>query len=299
VFAYFGHHKCASQWIAGILWRIAGETGLKTFGVYDRLTPAAAGPLRQAAPRAVPFPREQLRERVDATEAQLVGCVTADRFQAEILRPTRAFHVIRDPRDIVVSAYFSHRNSHPIHELPMLEEHRKVLTELSFDDGLLLEMEFSTVELEQIGDWDYTQESILELKMEDVTRYPYDAFLHIFAHLGLLTDDEPVVAVEQVKAWTARLGNRLSRRRALARLRHLIPATGEIVLGAVYEHRFETKAMGRTRGVEDQSHHYRKGVAGDWVNHFKPQHARAFDERFGDLLIRLGYETGSDWLERV
>ena len=76
-------------------------------------------------------------------------------------------------------------------------------------------------------------------------------------------------------------------------------ATGEIVLGAAYAQRFEARTMGRERGVEDVTSHFRKGMAGDWINHFTREHTEAFHAHFGDLLIRLGYEESSDWMARV
>lgn len=297
--AYFGHHKCASRWISEILWRVAGEAGLNTFGVYDADTPFRAGVLQQTAPHAVPFDRAQLRQRVDAARAHLVGCLTADRLQAEILRPSRAFHVIRDPRDIIVSAYFSHRNSHTTDGFPHIQAHRDALTGTSLEQGLLLEIDFSQTLLHQLGDWDYAQPSILELKMEELTLDPYGGFLRIFRHLGLLSDVDPAVANEQLKVWLARLRNRLARRRWLGGLRRRMPATGEMVLGAVYAQRFEAKSGGRERGTEDRTSHYRKGISGDWANYFTRRHAEAFDTLFGELLVRLGYEDGSEWIERV
>jgi hypothetical protein len=240
-----------------------------------------------------------LRERVDAARADFVACLTADRLQAAILRPTRAFHVIRDPRDLIVSGYFSHRNTHPTEAFPDIQAHREALQVVSLEDGLAREMVFAQTLLGQIGDWDYAQPSVLELKMEDLTRRPYDGFLDIFSHLGLLADTEPSLARQQIGAWTARLSNRLARRHTFAALRRRIPATGEMVLGAVYARRFETKAGGRQPGTEDRGSHYRKGIAGDWVNYFNRRHAEVFDDLFGDLLVRLGYEESSSWVARV
>lgn len=40
---------------------------------------------------------------------------------------------------------------------------------------------------------------------------------------------------------------------------------------------------------------YRKGVTGDWRNHFSPEHIDAFKEVAGDLLIQLGYEQDLRW----
>jgi hypothetical protein len=117
--------------------------------------------------------------------------------------------------------------------------------------------------------------------------------------LGLLAADEPVVAAQQLRVWLTRLLNRLSMRRFLGGLRRHIPATGEMVLGEVYAQRFEAQTMGRERGVENVASHYRKGVAGDWANHFTRVHAEAFAAHFDDLLIRLGYEESSQWLDAV
>jgi lipopolysaccharide transport system ATP-binding protein len=60
-------------------------------------------------------------------------------------------------------------------------------------------------------------------------------------------------------------------------------------------HAFEHRAGGRTRGQEDVRHHYRKGVAGDWRNYFTSRVTAEFKARYGDLLIRLGYESSLDW----
>jgi hypothetical protein len=52
---------------------------------------------------------------------------------------------------------------------------------------------------------------------------------------------------------------------------------------------------GRDRGQEDRKRFYRKGVAGDWKNHFTEEDKRAFKALAGDMLIRLGYERDLSW----
>lgn len=52
---------------------------------------------------------------------------------------------------------------------------------------------------------------------------------------------------------------------------------------------------GRQRGQENRRRFYRKGIAGDWKNHFTPEHSRVFKELAGDMLIRLGYEEDMAW----
>jgi hypothetical protein len=53
---------------------------------------------------------------------------------------------------------------------------------------------------------------------------------------------------------------------------------------------FERLSRGRKRGEEDPSSFFRKGVAGDWKHAFTGTEKRdAFDREAGELLLRLGY----------
>ena len=45
----------------------------------------------------------------------------------------------------------------------------------------------------------------------------------------------------------------------------------------------------RKSGEEDTSHHYRKGVAGDWENYFDEEISAAFNRVYGDVCTALGY----------
>jgi lipopolysaccharide transport system ATP-binding protein len=62
----------------------------------------------------------------------------------------------------------------------------------------------------------------------------------------------------------------------------------------VDDHRFEKKA-GRRPGEEDVTSHHRKGVSGDWANHFTDRVKAEFKERFGKTLIDAGYEKDLAW----
>lgn len=52
---------------------------------------------------------------------------------------------------------------------------------------------------------------------------------------------------------------------------------------------------GRKPGQENRTSHFRKGISGDWKNHFKPIHVERFKAVAGQQLIDLGYETDFDW----
>jgi hypothetical protein len=68
-----------------------------------------------------------------------------------------------------------------------------------------------------------------------------------------------------------------------------------LVDGCVSAASFEKLSRGRERGQEDPSSFYRKGIAGDWKNHFTEEDRRIFKEEAGELLIRLGYEEDLNW----
>ena len=283
------------MWILGILRELTWQTGLELQRFWNPLMPMAHAPL--ACPGRKDLEGERLIAYLQDKEIDFAVFLNTAARHVEALQsiPFRGFHVIRDPRDIIVSAYFSHRNSHPTEGLPHLAEHRRRLQEVSKEEGLLLEMDFSAQELRDMGEWSYGHPDILEVKMEELTARPYEGFLQIFEFLGLLDEASSYPARRRVALFVREMLNRASfRYRRLSWLRRPMPVTGELLLGRVWDHRFEKKAR-RRRGEEDPRSHYRKGQPGDWRNHFTEEHVAAFKEKFGDLVVRLGYETDNSW----
>jgi hypothetical protein len=72
-------------------------------------------------------------------------------------------------------------------------------------------------------------------------------------------------------------------------------ATDETVKRCVEAASFEKLTRGRDRGEEDPTSFFRKGVAGDWKTVFTEWDRRVFREEAGDQLIKLGYETDLNW----
>lgn len=58
------------------------------------------------------------------------------------------------------------------------------------------------------------------------------------------------------------------------------------------------RQTGRAPGQENRSSFIRKGVAGDWVNHFSREACEVFADLAGDALIALGYEADRTWVDR-
>jgi hypothetical protein len=312
--AFFGHHKCATQWIKAILADICVTTHLRMFEVS----------------RVKEWDFADLRALVHCFQPDVLVYSNAEIGQVRLLPPLRGFHVIRDPRDLIVSAYFSHLHSHSLATWPGLGEHRRRLQAADTSDGLLLEMEFSRRVLDDIAGWDYAQPNVLELRMEDMIASPVEHFVTIAEHLGL-THLPPSSYRERLGSLVGIIFGRAQRmaRRQMRRWRRPPTPEGdapdiarvhgpdpyrfypldvawkhglryhslaiEDVPAIVDRHRFSRKAGGRERGVEDAHNHYRKGVAGDWRNHFEPVHVEYFKRNYNDLLLRLGYETDPRW----
>jgi len=64
------------------------------------------------------------------------------------------------------------------------------------------------------------------------------------------------------------------------------------------EFSFERQA-GRRAGEEDKGSFLRKGVVGDWRNHFSREARETFDRYAGQELILLGYERDRRWIAEV
>jgi hypothetical protein len=63
----------------------------------------------------------------------------------------------------------------------------------------------------------------------------------------------------------------------------------------VEQYSFERLSGGRSRGQESEDSFFRKGVAGDWKNHFTPKLRELYRELLGDFLIEFGYEQDQSW----
>lgn len=278
--AYFGHHKAASSAIVSILTIICAEMGLKR-GSYNN-------------PKMFNY---DLKNTIVKDNIDFLLYRSVDYNYVKDLDNFKGFHVIRDPRDIVVSAYFSHLHSHPITKhWPQLVPHREKLQKVSKDEGLFLEMKFRQVPFEKMYNWNYSLPNVLELKMENLFQNSQNQFTKIFDFLGILNNSSKNLPIK-LNPQIIRTINRTN-----IKTKGLMPIkiksnqiTSERLLQILEENSFSKKSQGRSQGQENVKSHYRKGVAGDWKNHLKPEHIVYFKDNYNDLLLKLGYESNPDW----
>jgi hypothetical protein len=232
---------------------------------------------------------------VKRENVEFLAYTNAEIEEMRRLPPRPGVHVVRDPRDVLVSGYFSHKNSHPTERWPELEEHRKTLLTLPKEKGLLKEIEFSRPFLEAMRSWDYDQDHILELKMEVLTRNPDRQFRRLLDHLGIYKRqiEEQAQLLGKARQYTNRVVYKLHHELPLSLPRQLTKEKiiHPDVLDAIIEsHRFEKLTKGRSKGEADPDSHLRKGEAGDWKNHFTGRVMRAFENEYEGIVEKLGYE---------
>jgi hypothetical protein len=290
--AYFGHHKCASSFIIAVMRSVSNSLGLRMQVEFlsSRLPLGYEMQPGQAARIAEAY-------RLLAGGRYDVVCHgNADQAVIEaVSKPgkMRGFHVIRDPRDLVVSGYFWHQSGSKTLSQPpnpwRADRMNRLRQAETVEDGLLLEIEFSACYLEALAGWDYQQQNVLEMKYEQMILDPFSFFSAALEYVGLRIIDRP-----GKMGYFLRL-NRIAYQhlhRSMIRL-HILP--GPTLQQILADHAFERKAGGRQRGEALSDHKYRKGIAGDWRNHFTPRVTSVFKERYAPLLVKLGYEHDERW----
>lgn len=229
------HWKAGSQWVRSMLKLAAPGRFVEPSPYPDR--PLDGPPVGGAIYSPVYSPHSQFRSAVPAAPSH------------------RAFVVIRDPRDTLVSWYFSLMYSHHAGH-PTVLESRQELHGLSKRDGLLLmigKQIRGVIDIQR----EWLAAGVPVFRYEDLWADPHGQFARIFDACGL---DVCVL-----------------RRRYL-----------------VHRQSFALRTFWRL-GRPNPKSHFRQGTPGDWRNHFCPGLKRHFKSAYGDMLVRAGYERDDRW----
>lgn len=255
ILGYFGHHKCASNWLSRhIVKSVADKINLK----YEHY----------GNPRAF---NHELKNTLAHKGIEFFAYTNANiDYIKDIIADIKGFHVIRDPRDICVSAYFSHLHSHPVKGKysDNIREMRQRLNSLSMKEGLFIEMDFLESIFSHLDKWNYSLSNILEIKFENLIQAANQTILAIFEFLNLISEDP----------------EKEEKKISFLELHKIIDSK-----------RFENMTAGRNPGEENVKSHFRKGISGDWQNFFNKKHKEYFKLKYNNLLLKLKYEKDKNW----
>lgn len=219
----------------------------------------------------IPFPQHNLLPMACA-------CVLHNHWRYDP-RLRRVFYLYRDGRDVMVSLYFHRaREVRAARERGERHPHDRRYERL-FGRG-----------------WDPDDvRAHLPRFIEHEARHPVGTRATWSEHVGEWAFDRPhVVTLSYEEMLADTVG-------ALARV--LPVHTGQPVdperLRASVEKFSFRRQTGRKAGQEDRASFKRKGIAGDWKNHFTREAAQVFDHHFGDMLVRLGYVPDRRWVDDV
>lgn len=237
---YISHHKCATQYARSVISDACRDERVPC----NKYTSAASLRLNK-----VVFLLDFSPEFLDVQR----------------LSEARGVHCIRDPRDILVSMYFSHRDSHTAERGSQIYVDRHILRRISPEAGflyLLEESDFWKRVVSALSTWNYADARFYETSYERLISSPTEEWTSILSYLGLSVNEE--------------------------RLTELLD-----------EHSFEMLQKSFARRAENfdwaQGNHYRSGKAGGWREHIVGAIKERFQAEYGSLLVQLGYEKGDDW----
>jgi len=248
-------HKSASQWVRSLLsdkkitYRYCG---MSPFNHYEEWLDGAKGdprPMRERYFHDFPFPKNTI-----ATPIYLnYECF------ASIPKPSswRAFFVLRDPRDIVVSWYFYHKHGNHV-PTDLGDKIEEKLNRIAKIGGLRFSIDY----LQRFGLFDM-QRSWANAESESNR-------IKIFRYEDLTGPHQAKYVMD-----------------LFDHCRIPIPETE--VKDLLAKHAFE-KSTGRSQGEEDRSSHYRKGKTGDWKSHFDEETERHFSAVTRKISKDLGYK---------
>lgn len=240
------HHKTGTVWMSSVFRAICRTLDIRFYHLEGEELPLS----NQIGPPAVLFSGHPAR---------------LNRAPWLIENPEhRMFHLIRDPRDVIISAMQYHRKAKEIWlHVPQQQfsgaTYQQHLNSLPDDSArLLFEMDHSAGKIiRSMHRWNYGRRSSIECKYEQlVADKAMRLFSRIISHLGFETHE----------------------------------------FGICWRHFWRHSLFGRKSTA---SEHINSGEARQWSRVFTQELGQEFLRRFGDVLIALGYEFDNSWLTEL
>jgi hypothetical protein len=179
--------------------------------------------------------------------------------------------VIRDGRDIMVSAYYHFLFENDRNSSKTISKSRQRLPFENYDDIKSNMPRFIEYMFTSFTDkWSHFSWDAC------IRSFYSDTNVHIIKYEDLLIN-----AVHEIE-------------KALSFLDYSV-ADGIDINKVVSKFSFENQTK-RKSGQEDKKSFLRKGISGDWINHFSKESRQVFNHYAGKELILAGYESDNNWV---
>lgn len=180
-----------------------------------------------------------------------------------LIVPYKASHMVRDPRDILVSGYNYHLKTTEEWCIKPLKKYNGLsyqehLKSLPISEGISTELNrMKGTLMKNMLAWDYSNQHILELRFEDLIADFDGTMEKIFSHYGFAGKELEELVVMAAKHDINRMSD---------------------------------------EQLQNNKHITNKERKKDtWRDTLNDQHIATMKQRYGDLLIRLGYEKDLNW----
>lgn len=206
----------------------------------------------------VPYPRNRLPM---LSESIIHGCFL------KVSKNNTPIVLVRDGRDVMVSFYY---HLMMFNSLKSSQHVKKVRSTLNFNDIYDIESNLPKF-----------MELIFEKKI--YPRFSWSEFIETW----LSNDTVFTTSYENLQKDAANEVVKIIRYLSIER-------NIEEVEAAVHKYKFEN-VTNRDPGEEDVDSFVRKGIVGDWKNHFNKESKSVFNANSGNALVLAGYEEDSSW----
>lgn len=231
----FTHHKCASKWLVSVLTACSAAFDKPLFKTH----------LSRSSP-----PQGRNFDISLVVNSDYDTCIESyGPWLTPGSRP--ALHVIRNPLDIVVSAYYSHLSAHSLVDWPQLAHQRDILLSLDKTSGMLATWVFlergdfhagAIGPLSALRRWNFDDPRIKTVRMEDLVGDVEFARSELWSLLG----EDPAEILSQFT--------------------------------------FDKLSGGRPAGVVDNENHYRSGLPHQWMHEMDRSLARAICQSYKHII---------------
>lgn len=241
-----GYPRSGNTWVT----RLIGDILDSPVGGYKNANPICTEGMERPGKYYV----MQLHALPDVRDRDSEAIVGARTININGLRGEKIIHVVRDPRDVAVSAMY-------YWDLPNIKTSVSAMANGAHPFG-------------GSGPWDKYVDSWERVWLPQVMRIRYEKLYsdplmcvvdYLLPFIGVSMSHDNVTKSIESQSFNAK--------------KNQIQADGD----------------GRPYGKNIQLKHMRKGITGDWRNHFKRSDGKLLEDYFGKSLRYYGYETDGDW----